>query len=249
MTIDEYREKLKKLNDDKFNKFKEDFGGDLKTREEYVRNFVDNPKHERRICQLLKLKTEEEKITRATTRATIAAIISAVAIAASVVLSLYIWYQGEFTRKPIITIAESKCTGKLNSNDEVLKINLRIMFKNIGQHPADNFRMQVWAAPLNKPEYLVKTRDSTLPNVFYPENIFTWKPELSVSLEGKGERFKAKKDKIFFYVKLDYNDRFHKTRKYNNDIYLIYEIGSGSIGSATVEDKRIFQKYLDAIKY
>jgi len=152
------------------------------------------------------------------------------------------------TERPIITIADSKCTNILNSEDEVLKINLRIMFKNIGTHPADNFRMQVWAAPLNRPEQFVKTRESTLANVFYPENIFTWTPQLSVRLKREGEKFQAKKVKMFFYVKLDYIDSFHVIEKYDSDFYLVYETGSGSVGSATVDDKKVFQERLDKIK-
>ena len=249
MTINEYRKKLKKLNDKQFNKFKKDFGGDYKTREEYVRNFVDNPKHERRICQLLGLKTKEEKNTRAIRYSASSALISAIAAVLAVLFSYYVWSQSEATRKPILMVTDSKCTGKLNREDKKLEINLRIIFKNVGKHPADNVRWQVWYALLNKPERLEKTRDETMANVFYPECTFTWKPTLVLGLSTDEEKFKTKKRKIFFYVKLDYNDRFHETRKYTNDIYLVYETGSGFIGSATVEIKNVFQKYLDEIKH
>jgi hypothetical protein len=152
------------------------------------------------------------------------------------------------TERPIITITDSKSTGILNIKDEVLKINLRIMLKNIGTHPADKFRMRVWTAPLNRPEQFVKSHDSNSANVFYPENIVTWTPTLSVPFKRDGERIEAKKAKMFFYIHLAYNDGFHVTKNYDNDIYLVYETGSGSIGSATVKVKEVFQEYLDEIK-
>lgn len=249
MTINEYRKKLKKLNDEQFNKFKKAFGGDYKTREEYVRDFVHNPKHERRICQLLRLKTEEEKNTIVVRYAASSALVSAIAAVLAVLFSHHVWSQSEATRKPILMVTDSKCIGKLNREDKKLEINLRIILKNVGKYPADNVRLQVWYAPLDKPEKLEKSRDETMANVFYPECIFTWTPTLVLGLSTNGEKFETKKHKMFFYVKLDYNDRFHETRKYTNDIYLVYETGSGSIGSATVEMKKVFQKYLDEIKH
>ena len=248
MTINEYRKKLNKLNDNQFGKFKEDFGGDFKTREDYIRNFVDNPQHERRICQLLKLKTEEEKKARATIYSASSALISAIAAIIAVLFSYYVWSQNESTRKPIIMITDSKCTGNFNSENKELKIKLKVTLKNIGKHPAKNVRMRTWNALLDKPEEFNKSRDEKMANVFYPECIFTWTPTLTLKFNADKENFKIKKNKMFLYVKLDYTDSFYETQKYTNDIYLVYEIGSGSIGSATVETKKMFQKYLDEIK-
>ena len=65
MTIKEYKQALKDLSDEEFAEFKKNFGGKHETPEGYVRDFVDNPKHERRICQLLGLETEEERMVEA----------------------------------------------------------------------------------------------------------------------------------------------------------------------------------------
>ena len=73
MNTEEYRKKLSELTDDQFKSFIEDFGGRDKTIEECVRRFVDNPQHERRICQLLGLITEAEKNTGATIKSAEAA--------------------------------------------------------------------------------------------------------------------------------------------------------------------------------
>ncbi len=65
MTINEYKAALKAMSDNEFKRFCADFGGDFESRDRYVREFVDHPQHERRLCQLLGLKTEHEKQTDA----------------------------------------------------------------------------------------------------------------------------------------------------------------------------------------
>jgi len=65
MTLEEYEERLRELTIEELQKFNNDFGGGQKTIEQRVREFVDHPEHERRICQLLALKTEAEKLTNA----------------------------------------------------------------------------------------------------------------------------------------------------------------------------------------
>lgn len=65
MTVTEYQLTLGGLDDLEFTTFRTDFGGGLATRQQYVDDFVHHPEHERRICQLLGLKTEEEKLVEA----------------------------------------------------------------------------------------------------------------------------------------------------------------------------------------
>ncbi len=65
MNIAEYSKRLNELSDDELKNFNSAFGGGQKTRDERVRGYVDYPEHERRICQLLGLKTEDEKLVEA----------------------------------------------------------------------------------------------------------------------------------------------------------------------------------------
>ncbi|HEY3275404.1 MAG TPA: hypothetical protein VGJ94_02195 [Syntrophorhabdaceae bacterium] len=65
MTLEEYRARMQELTPGEFQKFNEDFGGGPESVEQRVREFVDEPKYERRICQLLSLETEAEKVTAA----------------------------------------------------------------------------------------------------------------------------------------------------------------------------------------
>ena len=65
MTLTEYKSALEVLSDEGFAAFRSDFGGDFRTRQQYVDNFVHHPEHERRICQLLGLRTEAEKLVEA----------------------------------------------------------------------------------------------------------------------------------------------------------------------------------------
>lgn len=88
MTIDEFKHKLDELDDEQFRKFNDELGGGQKTREERVREFVHDPKHERRICQLLGLKTEDEKLTEAALKSAKAAATSAKTAIISCIVSI-----------------------------------------------------------------------------------------------------------------------------------------------------------------
>jgi hypothetical protein len=87
MTLDEYDKRLHELTDVEFQKFNNDFGGGHKTIEQRVREFVDDPKHERRICHLLGLKTEAEKLTAAALKSANAADQSAASAKLSMIWS------------------------------------------------------------------------------------------------------------------------------------------------------------------
>lgn len=68
MTPHDYEELLAVLSAEELQKFNVDFGGGEMTVQQRVREFVDHPKYERRICQLLGLQTEKEKLTEASVR-------------------------------------------------------------------------------------------------------------------------------------------------------------------------------------
>ena len=87
MTLEEYDKRLRELTDENFQKFNKDFGGGQKTIEQRVREFVDYPEHERRICHLLGLKTEAEKLTAAALKSANAADQSAASAKLSMICS------------------------------------------------------------------------------------------------------------------------------------------------------------------
>lgn len=87
MTLEEYDKRLQEFTSEQFEKFNNDFGGGQKTIEQRVREFVDDPKHERRICHLLGLKTEAEKLTAAALKSANAAEQSAVSAKLSMIWS------------------------------------------------------------------------------------------------------------------------------------------------------------------
>ena len=95
LNIKELRNRLEQLSEQDFKKFVQDFGGDFQDREGVVRAFVDKPTHERRLCQLLDIATEKEKIVQATlsaassakrsaTVATIATLIALISLLATI---------------------------------------------------------------------------------------------------------------------------------------------------------------------
>jgi hypothetical protein len=68
MTPEEYRDRLARCADAEFEKFNAEFGGGPLSREERVREFARDPRHERVIAHLLGLKTEEVKVAETAQR-------------------------------------------------------------------------------------------------------------------------------------------------------------------------------------
>lgn len=91
MTIDEYRRALHRLSDDELQKFNDDFGGGQKTREQRVREFVENQEHERRICDLLGLIPQDEKAVSSSTVANRISVASAVIAVVACFTTLWTW--------------------------------------------------------------------------------------------------------------------------------------------------------------
>ena len=87
MTLQEYEEKLRELTPEELHRFNDEFGGGQKTVEQRIREFIDFPQHERRICQLLGLKTEAEKLTNAAISSASAALQSATSARLSMIWS------------------------------------------------------------------------------------------------------------------------------------------------------------------
>ena len=88
MNIQEYEKALRKKSTEELKKFNEDYGGGDLTVEQRVRNFVDGSHHEARMCQLLNLKTESQKITDATVKSGEAAVKSAFTAKISMICSI-----------------------------------------------------------------------------------------------------------------------------------------------------------------
>jgi hypothetical protein len=245
MTINEYRKKLEKLNDEQFNKFKKDFGGDLKTREDYVRNFVDNPKHERRICQLLELKTEEEKITKATTRSVWAASISAAAAILALLFSTYIWHRSTPLRKPIFAPRKTESTHKEITAESKLLIDLQLQFLNIGKHPAGDVRFRSCFGPLSDPNQLrLSENDLKCANTVYPDSEYVPWEQLTIEDANLSQ---IRSSTLFYYCRLDYCDTFDNFRDYGQDFYFIYNIARKKLQHATSEQKQQFQQQINKI--
>jgi len=78
------------MSDTEFNDFIKDFGGEYKESLKFLRDYVDHPEWEPRICQLLGLQTEEEKRTQAVIEAGKGAKYAAVAASISALISLIV---------------------------------------------------------------------------------------------------------------------------------------------------------------
>jgi len=87
MNRGELEEKLNRMSGNNFKVFIKKFGGDYSKPSQLIRNYIDHPEWEPRLCQLLNLPTEDERKTQATISASKSAKYAAIAAAISIVIS------------------------------------------------------------------------------------------------------------------------------------------------------------------
>lgn len=79
---------LRKMSPEDFELFVKEFGGDAKTTDTIMRNYIDHPEWEHRLCQILGFLTEEERRTQSVIQSASSARWSAIAAAISAIIAL-----------------------------------------------------------------------------------------------------------------------------------------------------------------
>ena len=87
MNRSELEHALRQMSPEDFAAFVKDFGGDHKTPDTIIRNYVHHPEWEPRLCQLLGFLTEEERRTQAVLQSAVASKWSAIAAAVSAIIA------------------------------------------------------------------------------------------------------------------------------------------------------------------
>lgn len=88
MTRQELENTLRKMSPEDFVAFVKEFGGNAKTPDTIVRNYIDYPEWEPRLCQILGFLTEEERRTQSVLRSAASARWSAIAATISAAIAL-----------------------------------------------------------------------------------------------------------------------------------------------------------------
>jgi len=88
MNRHELENALRKMSSEEFDAFVKEFGGDAKTPDTIIRNYVDHPEWEPRLSQILGFLTEEERRTQSILRSSASARWSAIASTISAIIAL-----------------------------------------------------------------------------------------------------------------------------------------------------------------
>lgn len=88
MNRQELEKTLRKMSSEDFDAFVKEFGGDAKSPDTIIRNYIDHPEWEPRLCQILGFLTEEERRTQSVLRSAASAKWSAIAATISAIIAL-----------------------------------------------------------------------------------------------------------------------------------------------------------------
>jgi len=88
MNRQELETTLREMSPEEFEAFAENLGGNAKEPDTIIRNYIDHPEWEPRLCQILGFPTEEERRTDAILQSAASARWSAIAAAISAIIAL-----------------------------------------------------------------------------------------------------------------------------------------------------------------
>jgi hypothetical protein len=184
-------------------------------------------------------------------------LISAIFAGLALISAIWIYKQTRNILKPherpVIATTGSECTGELIKDNKTLKINFNLKFKNVGQNPAENCRLRVWAAPLDDPNKLTKYFDETIANKIYPQTDFAFNtitinwslPAECIPQKDRTLKFPDDRPKVFLYFVIDYDDSFTFKKCPPEELYIVYTLAKRSAGHASTQQKEHFKPYID----
>ncbi len=171
----------------------------------------------------------------------------------SIICSIILHYDTAKTlkpfQKPILNLEKTEITGKLLEIGDV-EINIVLFFKNYGKGIAQNTKITIFIAPLNKPEELKHFFEKTIANDIYPETFFNKNFEDKIPKEFV--KFSQNTitinninlPDIAFIIKLNYED------KRNGEIieqifWMLYKPGKSGGYHLTIEEKNKLMPYYE----
>jgi hypothetical protein len=123
-------------------------------------------------------------------------------------------------------------------------LTIRIVFKNTGKSPANQFTFATWWASGNKFAAVNEIKTQTMANSINPEEtavlpITAQVPVRTIKHAGKEERA-MKPEELYFYVVLTYLRDFHKEVQCQ-ELWFKYRISEPKMKHQTTEDKSKFE--------
>lgn len=165
----------------------------------------------------------------------------------AVLVSIYIHHKAtkysRLTKRPIIAISKNRCTMKPSTGATPLQIEFNFWFANLGQHPADNLTLTIWAAPERNPSQLLKLFEQTVANKIHSQTTSPW----DTTIDYKPPTDPSAKPVLLFCIRLAYHDGFTSTKLTPEFQYFAYIAGNDALGHASIEQKRLLKPHLDKL--
>ena len=178
------------------------------------------------------------------------AILSACCTLVALLLTAFAYSQTWPKERPVLTLFDNKITGVFNKDSKALGIDLCLLFKNTGQHPARDVKIKISAGVMgNKKSFRNIVRQAIaneigVGNIFSSSHAMTLLP---VEIDKNGTPI-FKEENAIFLIRLEYKDAFNLfwviEKCYKDDFWIVYTAGRASSGHATVEDRDLYKQNL-----
>lgn len=168
-----------------------------------------------------------------------AAAIATICTAISLLLTLLVIYKTLPSERPIIDLIHDEAKGSFNDQTKFLNIDLLLLFKNAGKHPAKEIEIAIAGGVKGNKKSFVKITKQKIANEIGMKCIFNWNQRMSVPIAiNKDGELGYKPFNTIILIRVKYKDSFDLLRfkPYSTYFWIIYNTGSAAASHATVED-------------
>lgn len=178
--------------------------------------------------------------------------ISALSVLLALIFSIFVYCRTRQLLKPkerpIISLNENTAKEQFLIDPPLVKTDLLFIFKNIGEHPANNLRIRIGITPQRNPEMLKNVVDVSVANRIDTNAVFNWNQKFEQPAKQLKEGV-AMVTEIghFIYIIITYEDYLYPEKKYEDEFWLTYTTGKASAGHATIQEKIVLEPYVNSI--
>jgi len=190
-----------------------------------------------------------------------APLISALAVLLALIFSIYNYCQTKKLLKPherpIISITEHAVNATFieapipGLKDKPIAHNkflLKFKFKNIGKHPAENFKILVAFGPMKSCDNM-KVKETSVANRIDYGFEYDYLFDLHAIEIKDGRQIRLENEEFFIYVLLKYKDAFSTKKKpFCDEYFYTFLPENKSATFATYEQKSKFYPYVEKLK-
>ena len=156
----------------------------------------------------------------------------------AVIISVLVYAKTMPKERPVITASNAKIN--YNLQGDTLNIDMVLLFKNIGLHPATEIKLEIAGGVQDYAKSFKNVLNQSIANMVGEENAFGFTQNMELTAVGaKDGKPVFKENKAIFVIRIQYRDMYSFLgyhNRYHEDFWITYKVGDSIASHATLEE-------------